>query len=200
MAIVIGLTGGIGTGKTTISNLLHEKGAFIINADKIGHEVILNGQDAYYEIIKHFGNKILYPKTNEINRKALGKIVFSDKDQLSVLNDITHKYIKSSILQKIAKAKEDGYFLIILEMAILIEAKFQDLVDEVWLIYAPIKDRIERIIKRDNISLESAENIIKNQASFEYLYQFANQVIKNESLETAKNEINSILKKILQGE
>lgn len=195
MQKVIGVTGGIGCGKTTISNFLHQKGAYIIDADKIGHKVILKGQKAYTEIINHFGKNILDTTTNEINRKALGEIVFSDKTKLLILNQITHKHIRTIIEQKINLAKKEGYFLIVLEMAILIEANFKDLVDEIWLVYTPLEERVRRITIRDNISPEMAKNIIKNQASFEELRPFADYIVNNENFEETKKSFNILFQK-----
>ncbi|HHW67209.1 dephospho-CoA kinase [Defluviitalea raffinosedens] len=178
---IIGLTGGTGSGKSTVVLLLSQlTKAYIIDADKIGHQIILKGQPAYYDIIQHFGREIL-KEDGEINRKCLGKIVFSDKNSLKILNQITHPRIKEEILKKIEQIKKSysSYNYIVIDAALLIEAQLHKIVDEVWVVYAEEEKRIQRIMKRDGLNMEQAANRIKAQMPWEEMKKYADQIIDN---------------------
>ncbi|WP_058485058.1 dephospho-CoA kinase [Defluviitalea phaphyphila] len=194
---IIGLTGGSGSGKSTVVTILSEMTTvYIIDADKIGHKIILKGNPAYYDIINYFGKKIL-KEDGEIDRKILGKIVFSDKNDLKKLNEITHYRIKEYIINTIKEIKKTPslYKYIIIDAALLIETGLHTLVDEIWVVYARLEDRIKRIMERDNISEEQARRRINSQISWEELKKYANRIIYNEkNKEFLKEQLISILK------
>ncbi|MDE6182368.1 MAG: dephospho-CoA kinase [Eubacteriales bacterium] len=178
-SLIIGLTGGSGCGKTTVANILKEIGGYIIDADKIAHNIIQKGEKAYYEIINAFGEKILTNEKN-IDRKILGNIVFSEKEKLNILNSITHKYILEEIHNEINFAKKQKkYKYIVLDAPLLIETNLHKIVDTVWIVYADEKERINRLIKRDNISKEMIEKRIAIQTPFEKNKPFADFIIYN---------------------
>lgn len=176
---IIGLTGGSGCGKTTVANILKELGGYIIDADKIAHEVIKKGQKAYYEIIDFFGKNIL-TKEKDIDRKALGSIVFSNEEKLKALNSITHKYILKEIKYQIDSMKKEGvYKYIVLDAPLLIETNLHKIVDTVWVVYAEKEDRIKRLLKRDNLPREIIIKRIESQTDFEKIKPFADFIIYN---------------------
>lgn len=153
MKYVIGITGGTGAGKSVVSNYLKEKGATIIDADALSREITKEGGIALPEIDKAFPGVI---KEGVLDRKALGRIVFSDSGKLSVLNEITHKYIKKLTEERIENA--DG--LIILDAPLLFEAGEDKLCDKVIFVTADEDVRIKRIMARDNLSFEDAKQRI----------------------------------------
>lgn len=153
MKYVIGLTGGTGAGKSIISDFLKEKGATIIDADAISREITKEGGIALGEIAEAFPGVIT---DGILDRRALGRIVFSDKEKLSLLNKITHKYIKKLTEDKIDEAEG----LIILDAPLLFEAGEEALCDKVIFVTADDDVRIKRIMARDNLSFEDAKRRI----------------------------------------
>lgn len=177
--LLIGLTGGSGCGKTTVAKILEKYGGFIIDADEISHNIIKNGQKAYFEIIEYFGKEIL-DFENNINRKILGEIVFSNKNKLVILEKITHKYILKEIEKLINFAqKKAKYKFIVLDAPLLIQTNLYKIVDTVWLVYIPYEEQIKRLIKRDNIPKNTIKNRLSNQMPFEKMKLFANFIIEN---------------------
>lgn len=195
--ITIGLMGNSGAGKSTVSEYLNGKSAFIIDADKISHSLMEKGKKCYNEVVKEFGEDILN-EDKTINRQKLGSIVFNDKNKLERLNEISHKIIVDEILRQKAEIMENPkeYKYIIIDAPLLTETGLDKACDSVWLVYADYEERIKRIIKRDNISRERAEERFKNQTSFEKLKAFANEIFDN----TAEDKTNlySKIDKILR--
>lgn len=176
---VIGLTGGTGSGKSVVARTLLEKGAYIIDADEIAHDIIKKGKPAYNEILVHFGNGIL-DDNNNIIRRRLGDIVFSKPAELEFLNKCTHKYISQEIQWKIEEIqKRPGYSCIVIDAPLLIEANLLSQCNEVWVVYAEEQTRIDRIMDRDHLTAEQAANRIKNQKTWQEYRRFADKVIDN---------------------
>lgn len=160
---VIGLTGGIGCGKTMVlEHLKTEYNAFVIEADKIGHHVMDFNTKGYDMVVKAFGNKIVNNEgsTPYIDRKILGQIVFNDKEKLKLLNSITHPLIHQEIEKLILDCNKQ---LIIIEAAILLETSLKALCNTLWYVYADENIRLERLQKYRNIDKEKALQIMKNQ-------------------------------------
>ena len=179
MVRVIGLTGGIASGKTTISNILKELGAIIIDADKIARKVVERGSPALKEIEEHFGSEILF-ENRRLNRKKLGNIVFNDTGSLKKLNEIVHPYIVEKIIDEINRYRETyNNRVIILDAALLIELNLMNLVEEVWLIVVPEKMQLERLVERENISTDQAQKRIDVQIAFEDKKKYADLIIDN---------------------
>ena len=153
MKYIIGITGGTGAGKSVVSAYLKKRGAAIIDADALSREITKEGGIALPEIDKAFPGVI---KDGVLDRKALGRIVFSDSGKLSVLNEITHKYIKKLTEERIENA--DG--IIILDAPLLFEAGEDKLCDKVIFVTADEDVRIKRIMARDNLSFEDAKQRI----------------------------------------
>jgi dephospho-CoA kinase len=162
--VVIGLTGGILSGKSTISGTLAEKGAVVIDADKIGHEAYKPYTKTWQELRDAFGDGIL-KKNGEIDRKRLGEIVFADPDTLIRLNRIVHPRMREMIREEIDCLKGEGVAVVVLEAAVLIEASWTDLVDEVWVAVAPEQVVIKRLQNRGGLSEEQARARIRSQLS-----------------------------------
>lgn len=179
MARLIGLTGGIASGKSTASNILRELGAHIIDADQIARKVVEKGKPALLEIREFFGDQVIL-ENGELNRKKLGSIVFNDHSLLEKLNEITHPYIINEIINEINWYKKTyNNHVIILDAALLIEMNLTHLVEEVWLISLPEDMQIERLMKRESIGLDEARKRIMAQMSLEDKKQYAHRIIDN---------------------
>ena len=163
---VIGLTGGIGSGKSTVAEMLARKGAKLLSADAVGHEVYEPGRPAYQEIVDGFGRGIVGPD-GKIDRKRLGPIVFSDPEQLRRLNAITHPRMKDLMREKLEAQRARAVPIAVLEAALLFDAGWDDLTDEVWVTVAPPEVAAARTAERSGISVEEALSRIRAQMSNE---------------------------------
>jgi dephospho-CoA kinase len=177
---VIGLTGGIGAGKSTVTQVLEELGAAVIDADKVGHQIYLPELPAWREIVETFGREVLHADRT-INRQALGKIVFADPEALRTLNRIVHPKMFERMAELIAELRaRGGMEAIVIEAAILIEANWQPLADQIWLVVASEPVVIERLAKQRNLSPEQARTRIAAQLSDEERLKHAQVVIRND--------------------
>ena len=192
--IVIGLTGGIGSGKSTVSDILKEQGIPVVDGDLIAREVVEPHRPAYEEIVRAFGTEVLQ-QDGTLNRKRIGEIVFSDPEKLSILNSITHKEIYRVILERLESLKERGTSLVFLDVALLFETGFDQLTDWVWVVDAPDAVRVERIQKRDGLKEEEILKRIQSQMSRELRNTKGNLVLDNsKSREELKARILQELK------
>jgi len=176
---IIGVTGPIGSGKSTLSGYFAKKGATVIDADLLYREVVQKGRPALTEIADFFGNEVL-GKDGGLDRKKLGQIVFEDKTKLKVLNDITHKYIIEEILNEVKKARESNVDLLVIECPIPVKHGFIDVVDEIYVVVADEKVRAERIMKRNNLTFDDAMKRIRSQMTNDEYIKIADKVIINE--------------------
>jgi dephospho-CoA kinase len=159
----IGLTGGIGTGKSVVAQVLEELGAVILNADLVGHEAYLPGAPAYEDIVAAFGKEVV-AADGSIDRKKLGPIVFSSPEKLARLNQITHPRMKEMMREKLAEAARGGAEVAVLEAALLFDAGWDDLTDEVWVTVVEGETAARRASERSGIPLEQVlERIQKAQ-------------------------------------
>lgn len=187
---IIGLTGGIASGKSTVSNIIKDMGYKVIDADIISREVVEQGKAAYFQIVEHFGKDILDEEGN-INRKKLGSIIFSDYREREKLNSIVHPHILNSIKADIERDKDSR--LIFVDIPLLIEV-LDDLkskgidFDEIWLVYVDEKTQLKRLMERDKIEKEEAIKRIRAQMSMDMKVKYATKIIDNrgdkENLET----------------
>ncbi|QUH26943.1 dephospho-CoA kinase [Serpentinicella alkaliphila] len=187
---IIGLTGGIASGKSTVSNYLDELGAIIIDADKVARDIVERGKPALKEIVDEFGIIVLQAN-GELNRKKLGEIVFSNKDALEKLNAITHPKINEQIKNEINWHKHHSKnSVIILDAALMVELNLHKLVDELWIVYVPLEIQRIRLMNRDNITIEDANKRISVQLSNEEKLKLANRIICNSgTLEDLKKQV-----------
>ncbi len=176
---VIGLTGGIGTGKTQVSDILASLGAAIINADQDGHEAYLPNTGTWRDIVAAFGRGVL-SESGEIDRGKLGGIVFSDPDALKRLNSITHPRIFEMIREKISHLDREGVRLVVVEAALLIEANWTPLVDRVWVVTSEEADVVMRLAARNNLSEESIRARIASQMPQTERVKHADVIINND--------------------
>jgi len=181
-AIVIGLSGGIATGKSTALALLERIGnATVINADLLGHEAYKPGTTCLEQLIQHFGVGIL-SEDGTVNRAALGPIVFADPEQMKSLNSILWPSIRQLLKQQIRASTESdpGVSFIVVEAAVLIEAGWVDIVDEVWVTLSSHEKQKMRLMSRNNLTAQDAETRIKSQISNEERIQVAHVRIWND--------------------
>ena len=177
--IVIGLTGGILSGKSTVSEILAEKGAVIIDADKIGHEVYKPHTETWQTLVDTFGEWILV-KNGNINRRRLGDIVFNDPAALTLLNKIVHPPMRKVIEAELKRLRRAGADVVIIEAAILIEAKWTDLVDEIWVTTAPENVVIDRLQNRIGLTEEQARARIRSQLPLKEKGKHADAIINTD--------------------
>ena len=162
---VIGLTGGIGSGKSTVSEYLQGKGAFIIDADKLAREIVEPGKPVLSELVQVFGKEILN-SDGSLDRKKLGAIVFSDSDKLKILNKITHKEIYRLTLETLEMLRKEGKAkLVVLDAPLLFEAGMDVHTLETWAIGGDEELRIKLMIERDRITEEEVRARLNNQVS-----------------------------------
>lgn len=173
--MIIGLTGGIASGKSTVSKCFREKGALIIDADTIAHRVIERGRPAYKKIVRFFGPAVLN-KDNSINRKFLARIVFSSPQKLKKLNKFIHPEVIKIIKEKVNKRKGITRAIVI-DAPLLIESGLHKMADRVVVVTCPLKTQIERVTRRDRISRTQALLRIKQQMPVKEKIRFADEII-----------------------
>jgi len=175
---VIGLTGGIGSGKSTIARFLGELGAVIIDADKVGHEALKPGTEIWREVVASFGRQIV---TNDgtIDRKKLGDIVFRDPDSLSRLNHIMHPRMYDMVKARLEEYRRQGVALAVVEAPLFLEAGWTPLVDEVWVVVAPEPAVLEQLKVRAELTESQVRARIRSQMRDEEWVKQAHVVINN---------------------
>ena len=178
--LVIGLTGGIASGKTTVSGMLKELGACVLDADRVGHEAYLPNTQTWKEVVAAFGRDILKPN-NEIDRAKLGALVFKAPANMKKLTDIMWPRMYDMVNERIEEQKKMGTEVMVVEAAVLLEAKWDPLTDEVWVAVAPEKAVIERLRESKGMTEEQARDRINAQMSPEERIKRADVVIHNDS-------------------
>lgn len=197
---IIGLTGGIATGKSTVSNIIKSLGYHVIDADKIAKDVVKKGNPAYEEIIDAFGQEIL-DERNDINRKKLGTIIFKDSLMRKRLNDIVHPHVFKTMKELIDKHQKES--IIFVDVPLLIEEidkfnEYEIIFDEIWLIYLDEKTQLDRLTKRDLISEEEAIRKIKSQMPIELKREYATRIIDNrKDINSLEEQVEKILDEVI---
>ena len=181
--LVIGLTGSIGTGKSEVARLLQSLGAVIIDADHVGHEAYKPHSESWREVVKAFGEEILEP-SGEIDRRKLGAVVFSDPGQLSKLNSIMHPRMARMVSEELQRLTFQGTPVAVVEAALLFEAGWDSLVDEVWATDSPLETVIDRLQARNGMSAEEVLKRIESQMDRAERLARAHVVVDNSSDET----------------
>lgn len=176
---VIGLTGGIGSGKSTVSRFLGEMGAVVLDADKVGHQAYQPGTETWKELVAAFGEDIVAPDST-IDRRKLGAIVFADPEALAHLNRIMHPRMFDMMKARIEEYRGQGTEVVVLEAAILLEANWTPLVDEVWVTVASESIVVQRTRERTGLPEEQIKARIRSQLSNEERSQQAKVVITND--------------------
>lgn len=176
---VIGLTGGIASGKSTAARHLETRGALMIDADKLGHRAYEPDTEAFRKVVQAFGNDIV-GDDGQINRRALGGKVFGNPDELDRLTGIVWPEIRKMALAEIEAARADGKAkAIVLEAAVLLEAGWQDIVDEVWVVYAEREQVIARAMARDGLDKAAVSARIDAQMTNEQRIEQSDVAFEN---------------------
>ena len=174
---VIGLTGGIATGKSTVSAMLKKAGAIVIDADHIARAVVKKGLPAYREIVDYFGKDILM-SDGEINRNVLGDIIFNDAAEKKRLNSIVHPRVAAEVDRQLKQIeKNDPQSIVILDIPLLFEAGMHTDLGEVIVVYAPQQIQIERLMHRDHISEAETLARVRSQMPIEKKKKKAYEII-----------------------
>lgn len=196
---IIGLTGGIGSGKSTAAEMFRSFGAYLIDADKISHSILEKDAPGYTEVIAEFGDGIL-DLDGTIDRKSLAEIVFSDSAKLDILNRITHKHIFNEMQRQInACVSEHKYDIIVLDVPLLFADDFPFKCDKTVAVIADRETKLCRASKRDGTDFEKIARRLDNQLSDETLKGLADYIVNNSadcSLDELKNQICSIYGKL----
>lgn len=194
MSRILGLTGGIACGKSTISAYLKEFGLPVIDADECSRAVVEKGSIGLEKLTEIFGNKIL-ENDGTLNRKAFGQIVFSDSEQLSLLNSVMEPLIREEISRRLNQ--ENNADLVVLDAPLLIEQHYDKICDFIMTIDVPKKIQLERLIERDNLSEDEAKSRIESQLSSRERNGFADVVIDSSgTVEQTRKQVIKWLKTI----
>ena len=198
---VIGLTGGIATGKSTVAKIIQEYGDRVIDADKIARDVVERGQPAYKEIVNNLGEGILH-EDKSINRRKLGDIIFQDKTLRERLNNIVHPYIFKTIKELIIEySKSEKYIFVDIPLLIEEMDKFEEYgvcFNEIWLVYTDEATQLNRLVKRDSINREEGIERIKAQMSIDLKRKYATKIIDNcGDFQTLKKQMEKVFYEII---
>jgi dephospho-CoA kinase len=172
----VGLTGGIGCGKSTAIDAFHLLGVPIIDADQIAKDIVKPGEQALLKISEKFGKKILL-KNGELDRKQLKKLVFNDPDALATLENILHPVIKNRIKAQMRNFKDKAY--VVVDIPLLVEKNYQQMFDRIIVVDCLPKQQLDRVNKRDGLSAKEIQNIIKTQATRELRKKEATDILDN---------------------
>lgn len=195
MKKLIGITGKTGAGKSTVSDYLREKGAYIIDGDIIAREILLLDKNLLPRLCKVFGRDILESDGITLNRKALAKKAFSSPENTELLNSIMHPAINNKI-EKQAENAFSEYNTVVVDAAAIIESGFADKCDMLLVVHAPESVRKERIIKRDNLSEEDALIRINGQKDDDFYLKKATYIISNFYPHDVKKQLTSLEKEL----
>ena len=199
---VVGITGGIGCGQTTVSRFFESFGAKVIQADLVAHEVLRRDRNVKRELRKAFGDSIFYGN-GKLNRQALAAIAFQDESKTQRLNRIVHPRMVAEIIEQIEKARESGqYRVIVVDAALIYELNLEHMFDAVVVVGARMGKRIQRIKKRDGISSKEISDRIQKQIPIEDKMKWGDFVIENngtlKELEAQARKVYESLKKLAQ--
>lgn len=191
---IIGVTGGIGAGKSSVSGILRDLGCEVIDADQLSHAVVKPGRPAWQKIIEAFGEGVLQADGN-LDRKKLAGIVFHSRESKEQLEAIVHAEVIMEMKNRIDELEKAGYEgCIVLDVPIPVEIGFLDTVDTVWVVTAEDEKRIRRIMERSGLSAQEAAARMRSQLSAEEYQKLANVIIENNgSMEELKEQVISNL-------
>ena len=194
MTYFLGLTGGIATGKTTVSQMLAQQGLPIIDGDQIAHQVLANNQSVQAQIQATFGKQLV--QDGQVDRAALGKLVFGNQAALAQLNAITAPVIRKTIMTEMVQAKAHQVPLVVLDLPLLYEQHYETVCDGVLVVYLPVEKQLARLMVRNQLSREDALKRINSQASLVEKRDRADFVIDNQG---SLAQLEAQLKTVLEG-
>lgn len=192
---IIGLTGGIGSGKSTVLAMLRKKGAAVFVADEVAKSLMNTDAELRNEVIQHFG-EAAYPD-GTLNRAYLAKLVFNDKNKLQLLNSFVHPRVRNEFRKTIKSAKEK---FLIYEAAILFESGSDTLCDYIILVTAKKEDRIDRVVARDQISDSEVMARMQHQQDSSHHFENVNFIIRNQEIVHTKSQVDTIFELLLKSE
>ena len=190
--LIIGLTGGIGSGKTSVAAKLRALGARVFDADEAAKNAVLPGTEGFFKVVESFGPQIV-DADGKLNRMALAEIVFNDKESLKRLEEIIHSYVWQETDKFLNACREAGERAVILDIPLLIECGWHQKVDEVWLVVLPVEKQIMRTMKRSGMTAEAVQARIAAQMPLDEKKKYATLVIDNSGAweETEKQVITA---------
>jgi len=175
---VVGLTGGIASGKSTVAQVLREQGVVVVDADQLAREVVAPGSPGLAEIVAHFGRGVLTP-SGELDREALGQIVFSDAEARRQLNGITHPRVAELSMQRLAAAQDTETPYVVYEVPLLVETGLHAGMDANVVVAAAPELQVKRMVERDGLSPDQAQARIDAQFPLDKKISIADYVIDN---------------------
>lgn len=194
--LLVGLTGGIGAGKSTFAALLGERGALLIDADRLGHEAIAPGQPAWHSIVDQFGDEVLAAGSMEIDRKVLGRIVFDDPRKLASLNAITHPVIMRKIADTLEAFRHTDR-IVVLDAALIVELGLTDSLDVIVVVASDTEIRKARLMKDRGMTSDAVDARMAAQSKPEDLIAKADIVVTNDgSLERLVTEADRVWREL----
>ena len=197
MSLVIGLTGGIGSGKSVVAGLLAERGAAVVDSDTAAHQVYQAGTEGWHRIVTTFGRNILH-HDGSISRKKLAAIVFHDAEARNKLNAIVHPQVRRLLSERIAGLQRQGTKVVVAEVPLLIEAirsesEWTRLFDQIWVVTAPEAQAIERVRARGRMNESMIRAVIDAQLTAEHRLPYADIVIDNSgSLQQLRDRVRTL--------
>jgi dephospho-CoA kinase len=193
MSLVIGLTGGIASGKSTVSTMFKEMDITVVDADIEARLAVMKGEPVYFKIIEMFGREILL-EDGEIDRQKLGSVIFHQAEKRQMLNEIVHPEVRKRMWDQTEKAKKNGEEVVVLDIPLLFESKLTYMVDKTLLVYVDAETQLQRLIARNKLSVEDAEARIRSQLPLADKIKLADAVIDNNgSITDTKKQLNEIL-------
>ncbi len=191
MTVVIGLTGGIASGKSVVSQMLADRGALVIDADKVGHEAYRRGSGCYDAVVEAFGNDVV-GADGEIDRKALGGKVFGDPALRKRLEGIVWPWMRETMDKRLAQIRTEGTPVVVLEAAVLIEADWTPITDQVWVVTVAPEIARQRVMERNGLTAEQADARINAQLTNAERAKHAQVIIDNSgTLDELKRRVNA---------
>jgi dephospho-CoA kinase len=193
---VIGLTGGIGSGKSVVAGILKtEYDAYILDTDSIAKQQMEPGGESYNLVVDYFGNEILSPD-GTINRQKLAAIIFEDKNKRLKINELTHPIVLKAVEREIESKRRDGKTkYLVVETALMIEAGYDYICDEVWYVYAPVQLRRSRLKESRGYSDDKIDAIMANQSKEEDFFARFGKVVENTGdMEHLKSQVDSLIR------
>ncbi len=194
MAVVIGLTGSIASGKSTVSTMFEKLNIPVVDADKLSRVVVEPGEEAYRKIVHAFGEDILL-EDKQINREKLGRLIFSDKMKRQKLNEIVHPAVRKEMIAEKERYLSQGEKAVVLDIPLLFESNLAHFADKTIVVFVDQEVQIDRLMKRNNFTREEAMDRINSQMSLSEKVKLADEVIDNNgSIENSYEQLLHILK------
>ena len=198
---IIGLTGGIASGKSTVTKYLRQQGYTVVDCDKIAWELAEPDHSIWQVYFARYGSKVINPDRS-LNRQAVADIVFTDKNELAVINRLVHPLIKEEMMSQVQAASEGGEKVVFLDVPLLFEASYDKLVDEKWLVYVSLDTQLRRLMARNDYQRDEALRRIDSQMSLDEKKKLSDVIINNNAdRKRLRRQLDEKLEKLrLEGE